>query len=236
MPNRENQTELEALITLLARGVITQEQFDQLSADLANSPSATPPLPPPMHSKASGKRKVIAASMIVVLLVAIGVGLAVREQKESERRKTEVAAQVEQEKREREESELRAMNQKACTDRSALATAWSDYVGALTKNNDASRASSLRQANRWSFAKSDATSAFRRVLKQIDHPDVESYRDSLLRQVNLLEDAYTLMGGADTWSEFNSLVTTTNLLGNDLNEYKEDIFDAIRKACNGTSN
>jgi hypothetical protein len=33
MSNMDNQTELEALQTLLTRGVITQEQFNQLSVE-----------------------------------------------------------------------------------------------------------------------------------------------------------------------------------------------------------
>ena len=236
MPNMDNQTELEALQTLLARGVITQEQFDQLSVGITNPPSDNPHLPPPVQKKSNGKKKILTVSAIVAVLIAVGIGLLVKQQQDSQRREKEKIAQEAREKQEQEERELRAVTQKACTDRSTLATAWSEYVGALNKNNDASRASSLQQAKRWSLDKSDATSAFRRVLKQVDHPDVVSYRDTLLRQVNLLEDAYTLMGGADTWSEFNSLITSTNLLGNDLNEYKEDIFDAIIKACNETSN
>jgi hypothetical protein len=237
MSNMDNQTELEALQTLLTRGVITQEQFNQLSAGVTtNTTNAVPPLPPPVQSKSWGKKKIVGTSMIAVVLVAIGIGLVIKQQQDNQRREAEKIAQEAREKDEREERELRAINQKACTDRSTLATAWSEYVGALNKNNDASRASSLLQAKRWSLDKSDATSAFRQVLKQVDHPDVVSFRENLLRQVNQLEDAYTLMGGADTWSQFNSLITSTNLLGNDLNEYKEDIFDAIIKACNGTSN
>lgn len=237
MSNMDNQTELEALQTLLTRGVITQEQFNQLSAEVATkATNAVPSLPPPVQSKSWGKKKIAGVSIVAVVLVVIGVGLVIKQQQDSQRREAEKIAQEAREKEEQEEREMRAINQKACTDRSALATAWGEYVDALNKNNDFSRASSLLQARRWSLDKSDATSAFRQVLKQVDHPDAVSFRDNLLRQVNQLEDAYTLMGGADTWSQFNSLITSANLLGNDLNEYKEDIFDAIIKACNGTSN
>jgi hypothetical protein len=225
----DNQTELEALQTLLTRGVITQEQFNQLSAGVdTNATSVTPPLPPPVQSKSWGKKKIAGASIIAVVLIAIGIGLVIKQQQDSKRQEA-------REKKEQEERIIREINQKACTDRSSVTTAWSEYVDALNKNNDASRASSLSQARRWSLDKSDATSSFRQVLKQVDHPDAVSFRDNLLRPVNQLEDAYTLMGGADTWSEFNSLITSANLLGNDLNEYKEDFFDAINKACNGTS-
>lgn len=40
MSNMDNQTELEALQTLLTREVITQEQFNQLSAGVATSATA----------------------------------------------------------------------------------------------------------------------------------------------------------------------------------------------------
>jgi hypothetical protein len=236
MSNLDDQSELQALQTLLNRGVITQEQFNQLSAGVdTNATNAVPPLPPPIQSKSWGKKKIATVSMMVFVLVAIGIGLVIKQQQDSQRQDAEEIAQEAREEKEREERELRAINQKACTDRASLATAWEEYVGALNKNNDASRASSLLQARRWSLEKSDATSAFRQVLKQVDHPDVASAKDKLLRQVNLLEDAHTLMGGAGTWSEFNSLITSKNLLLNDLNEYREDIFDAIIRACNGTN-
>jgi hypothetical protein len=231
-----NQSEIEALQTLLSRGVITQEQFDQMSAGITGSSSdGTPPFPPPIRSSEFRKKKTVIFAALAVVVVAAGIGLVVKQQKDSQRREAEKLEQQAQEKREQEESEARALNQKACTDRSALATAWGDYVDVLNKHTDYSRASSLTQARRWSLDNNDATSAFRRVLKQVDHPTVISDKDALLRQVNLLEDAYTLMGGADTWSEFNSLITSTNLLGNDLNEFKENIFDSLIKACNGTN-
>jgi hypothetical protein len=229
MSNLDDQSELQALQTLLTRGVITQEQFNQLSAGVdTNATNAVPPLPPPIQSKSWGKKKIATVSMMVVVLVAIGIGLVIKQQQDSQRREA-------REEEQREARELRAINQKACTDRSAVITAWGDYLDVVNENNDASRASSLSQARRWSFDKSDAASAFRQDLKQVDHPDVVPYRDTLISQINLMEDAYTLMGGADTWSEFNSLITGRNLLGNDLNEYKEDFFDAIGRACNGTS-
>jgi hypothetical protein len=230
MPDIGNQSELEALQTLLNRGVITQEQFDQLSAEvITNAANAVPPLPPPVQTKSWGKKKIVAISMLALVLVAAGIGLVIKQQQDSQRREA-------REKKEQEEQELRVTNRKACRDSTSLATAWSEYLDVVNKNNDASLASSLSQARRWSLDKSDAASRFRQVVKQIDHPDVVSYRDTLIRQINLKEDTYTLMGGAETWSDFNSLITSGNLLSNDLNESKDDIFDAIDKACSGVSN
>ena len=234
MSNTENQSELEALQTLLTRGVITQEQFDQLSASLPNNPSDVnvPPPPPPAELKTSGRKILIATTLAVLVLVG-GLGLIINQQKDNERRDKERTAQEVKKQQDEEYRAKRELDQKACTDRLDLANAWRDYVGVLNKNNDYSRASSLMQAKRWSLDKGDATSAFRRVLKQIDHPKLASFRDDLLQQINKKEDAYTLMGGADTWSEFNTLVTSSNLLGNDLNESKEDTFDALIRACQG---
>jgi hypothetical protein len=234
MSNKDHQSEFEALQTLLTRGVITQEQFDQLSASLPNNPLEVnvPPPPPPAELKTSRRRILIATTLAVLVLVG-GLSLLIKQQRDNERRDREQIAQEVKKQQDEEYRAKRKLDQKACTDRLDLATAWSDYVGKLNKNNDASRASSLMQAKKWSLEKSDATSAFRRVLKQVDHPNVSSYRDSLLRQVNLIEDAYTMMGGASTWSGYNSLITGANLLGNDLNEFKEDTFDALIRACQG---
>lgn len=227
MSDMDNQTELEALQTLLTRGVITQEQFNQLSAGVtSNTANAVPPLPPPVQSKSWGKKKIAVVSMMVVVLVAIGAGLAIKQQQDSQRQEAKKNAQ--------EERELGAIKEKACDDFFSVSKAWSDYVDVLNENKPSS-ASSLSQAKQWSIDKGDATSIFRRILKKVDHPDVSPHRDKLLRQVNLVEDAYTLMGGADTRSEFNSLITSTNLLGNDLNEYKDDLFAAITKACSGNT-
>jgi hypothetical protein len=223
MPDIGNQSELEALQTLLNRGVITQEQFDQLSAEVTtNHAIAFPPLPPPVQSRSWTKKKITAVSMFLLVVVAVGIGLAIKQQQDSQRREAQKNAQE-------------ALANKACSNRNSLATAWDKYIGVLNKNTDYSRATSLMQARAWSLDRNDATSDFRQALKRVDHPAVISSRDALLRQVNLLEDTLTLMGGADTWSEFNSLITTANLLGNDLNEFKEDVFDALIKACNKTS-
>ena len=234
MSNTDNQSEIEALQTLLTRGVITQEQFDQLSAGISNSPTEdTPPPPPPTQSKSSAKKKTLAITTLAVVLLAAGVGLIIKQQQDSQRRDKQRAEQEVREKKDAEYRAKREVDQKACSDRLAVINGWSDYLDEVNKNLDASRASSLAQAKKWSLEKGDATGSFRRILKQVDHPTVISSRDSLLRQINLIEDAYTLMGGANTWSEYNSLITSSNLLGNDLNEFKDDLFDSLLGACQG---
>ena len=234
MPNTNHQSELEALQTLLTRGVITQEQFDQLSAGISNSSSDdNPPPPPPTQSKSSAKKKTLLITTLAVVLLAAGVGLIIKQQQDSQRQDKQKAAQEVQKKKDAEYRAKRELDQKACSDRLDVTKAWSTYVAALNEHLGTSKNSSLAQEQRWSLAKAEATGSFRRILKQVDHPTVISSRDNLLRQVNLIEDAYTLMGGASTWSEFNSLITSSNLLGNDLNELKDDIFASLLNACQG---
>ena len=232
MSKKNRQSELEALETLLSRGVITQEQFDQLSIGISNDPNDDNP-PPPPQSKSSVKKKTLVTTVLAVLLLVAGIGLIVKQQQDRQRQDKQRAAQELQEKEDAEYRAKRETDQKACSDRLDVINAWNDYLDEVNKNLDASRASSLMQAKRWSLEKGDATGAFRRILKQVDHPNVISNRDNLLRQINIIEDAYTLMGGADTWSEYNSLITSSNLLGNDLNEFKDDLFDSLLGACQG---
>lgn len=234
MSNTNQQSELEALETLLSRGVITQEQFDQLSIGISNSSSdVNPPPPPPTQSKSSAKKKTLVITTLAVVALAAGIGLLIKQQQDSQRQDKQKAAQEVQKKKDDEYRAKREVDQKACSDRLDVINGWSDYLDEVNKNLDASRASSLTQAKRWSLEKGDATGAFRRILKQVDHPSAISTRDNLLRQINIIEDAYTLMGGSDTWSEYNSLITSSNLLGNDLNEFKDDLFDSLLSACQG---
>ena len=234
MPNTNHQSELEALQTLLNRGVITQEQFDQLSAGISNSSSDdNPPPPPPTQSKSSAKKKTLVITTLAVVLLAVGIGLIIKQQQDSQRQDKQRAEQEVREKKDAEYRAKREVDQKACSDRLDVTKAWSTYVDALNAHLGTSKNSSLAQEKKWSLEKGDATGAFRRILKQVDHPNAISSRDNLLRQVNLIEDAYTLMGGADTWSEFNSLITSSNLLGNDLNEFKDDLFASLLNACQG---
>jgi len=243
----DSQTsEIEALNTLLERGVISKEQFDQMHSKIKNGSGGGRDLPPPVPPHgARGKsrwqaHRLKALVLLSILILSIGVTAVVVAQNGAEKRAAaeaaaraadEAAERAAKDQAERRESLDRQASLKACDDKVKTVSAWSDFLDVSNENTDYSKAKSLSQAKEWSLTKSQAIAGFRRAVKKISHSSVSDEQRYLVETLNEIEDNEVLKAGADNWTQFNRLVTSINLLFNDLNEAKDDLFAALDLAC-----
>ena len=259
MSNDSREKQLEELQQLLQKGSITQEQFDLLAKDpAANTPESQ--FPPPLSSDkielGQRRRRRLIVIGVALLVLFASAGLVTKMQIDSQNRKEaaeekaaedkaaeekaakEKAAEekaAEQKAAEEKAAEEKAAEQKAaeegCSELANVSIGINTYLEVVNQNTDYGEASSLRQAREWAGAKITAASSFRRILKDISIPSVATERNALIDTINQMEDWYTIQSTATEWSLFNDLVESLNLLGNDFNEQKDDLYSALGDVC-----
>lgn len=244
MSNDSREKQLEELQQLLQKGSITQEQFDLLAKDpAANTPESQ--FPPPLSSDkielGQRRRRRLIVIGVALLVLFASAGLVTKMQIDSQNRKEAAEEKAAEDKAAEEKAakekaaEEKAAEQKAaeegCSELANVSIGINTYLEVVNQNTDYGEASSLRQAREWAGAKITAASSFRRILKDISIPSVATERNALIDTINQMEDWYTIQSTATEWSLFNDLVESLNLLGNDFNEQKDDLYSALGDVC-----
>jgi hypothetical protein len=96
---------------------------------------------------------------------------------------------------------------------------------------DYSKAKNLREAQEWAAAEGDAAFTFRQELKHLEFEGASVEVANLADVLKQKETNATLRFGADSWAQFNPLITLANLLSNDYNDAKNDLFQALDDGC-----
>jgi len=123
------------------------------------------------------------------------------------------------------------LSTQACSDAATAATSQTTYLAVVNTNNDYSKAKNLREAQEWAAAEGDAAFTFRQELKHLEFEGASVEVANLADVLKQKETNATLRFGADSWAQFNPLITLANLLSNDYNDAKNDLFQALDDGC-----
>ena len=175
--------------------------------------------------------KIVLAAVALVLIALFAINK-VQSSNRAEARKKAVDQQNQQNQKNSAEKERQRVM--ACVDKTNQIDAWTAYLAISNKHSDFTGVS-LSTAQDWAQEESAAITDFIRETKDIQTNDVQTEKNVLISALKDLQEVGTLQITANSWSEFNNLVTRSNLANNLLNDAKDDLFDALFDACEATS-
>ena len=256
MAAEQNRTQQIALLMkMLQDGLITESEFKDLITKIGDQPAPNTTVPNisagnpdkpdeqtlPVHEapispilQKTDKQKTtkIVLAAVALILIALFAINKVQSSNRAETRKKAVDQQNQQnQKNSAEKERLRVM---ACVDKTNQTDAWTAYLAISNKHNDFTGIS-LSTAQDWAQEQSAAITDFIRETKDIQTNDVQTEKNVLISALKDLQEVGTLKITANSWSEFNNLITRSNLAKNILNDAKDDLFDALSDACEATS-